>query len=107
MFSQLINRRKTRGQAAIFATLSLLVSLGTVGLVVDVGWGYFRKQAAKTAADSAATAAVMAAVAATTSVGYTCGLTVSCVTDTACPASPTTPPSDALQSGCLYAKQNG
>src|SRR6266436_528876 len=95
------NRRNTRGQAALFATMSLVVALGTIGLVVDSGWGYYRKSAAKTAAESASTAAVMAAVAATTSVGYTCGLTVTCVSSTACPASPTTPPSSSLQSGCL------
>jgi hypothetical protein len=107
MFRHLFNRRKTRGQAALFATMSLVVSLGAVGLVVDTGWAYWRKQAARAAAESASTAAVMAAVAATTSVGYTCGLTVSCVDPTACPAAPTAPPSTVLQSGCLYAQANG
>src|SRR4051812_19288739 len=109
MFNHLFSRKKmkTRGQAALFATMSLGVSLGAIGLVVDSGWAYFRKTAAQAAAESASSAALMAAVASTTSVGYTCGLTVSCVSSTACPASPTTPPSDSLQSGCLYAKQNG
>ena len=108
MLSHLSNRKRTRGQAALFATMSLVVSLGMIGLVVDSGWGYFRKQAARSAAEAASMGAVMAAVAATPSVGYTCGLTVPCYSDAqACPASPTTPPSTVLQNGCLYAKTNG
>src|ERR1043166_6659094 len=107
MLSHLSNRKRTRGQAALFATMSLVACLGMIGLVVDSGWGYFRKNAAKAAAQSAASSAVMSALAATTSVGYTCVLTVPCGTSTDCPAAPTAPPSDALQTGCLYAKSNG
>ena len=87
-------------------TLSLVPTVALIGLVVDLGWGYFRKQMAKTAAVSAANAAVLAV--SSLNSYTTCnsnGLT--CQNDTACPASPTTPPSSNMINGCLYAKQNG
>src|SRR5688572_21085727 len=101
---RLTTRNGERGQAVILATLSLILSLGIVGFVVDIGWGYFRKIAVRTAAQAAATAA---AVAASTQTGFTCGLNVPCPAETACPATPSSPPSDYMQAGCLYAKQNG
>jgi hypothetical protein len=98
-------RSSQRGQSAIFATLSLVLSMGLIGMVVDVGWAYFTRIAAKTAAEAAASAAT---VAASSETGFTCGLNVPCfANDTACPATPTSPPSDIIQTGCLYAKQNG
>ena len=48
-----------RGQAAIFVTLSLPVTFGVLGFVVDIGWSYFRKEAVYTAAQSAAMAAAL------------------------------------------------
>src|SRR5215813_10084383 len=98
-------RKGQRGQTIILTTMTLMVSFGLLGFVVDIGWAYFKRTSARTAAEAAATAAV---VYASTAPNWTCGTTVACATtSTACPASPTTPPSDALQSGCLYAKQNG
>jgi Flp pilus assembly protein TadG len=49
-----------RGQAAIFLTLSLVVTVGMVGMVVDFGWAYWRKTICKSAAQAAALAAVKA-----------------------------------------------
>src|SRR5579884_3946702 len=94
-----------RGQAAIMVTLSLVVTLGLLGLVVDIGWAYWRKEACATAADSAVLAAARY-VSANSS--FTCGSGgVTCQSDTACPASPSSPPTTNIGAGCLYAKQNG
>jgi hypothetical protein len=87
-------------------TLSLVPTVALVGLVVDLGWGYYRKQMAKTAAVSAANAAVLAVSG--LSSYTTCNLNgLTCQNETACPSSPTTPPSSNMINGCLYAKQNG
>ena len=95
-----------RGQAALLITLSLVPIVGMLGLVVDIGYAYYRKVLAKTAAQSATIAAIMAVQSASS--WGTCnsnGLT--CQNATACPASPSTPPSNNIMNGCLYAKQNG
>ena len=39
-------------------SVGIIFLMGILGLVMDVGWGYYRKQVAQAAADSAATAAV-------------------------------------------------
>ncbi|MGA2594118.1 MAG: pilus assembly protein TadG-related protein [Bryobacteraceae bacterium] len=94
-----------RGQALIMIVLSCLVIFGAVGLVVDLGWARFRKQAAQAAAESAALAA--AASAASTSCTPSCAGTIGCQAATACPTSISTPPSNNLLAGCLYASANG
>ena len=96
------------GQTAVLFTLAIVPLLGMVGLVVDIGWMYFRKQAAQTAADAAAAAAAAAAYA-TAGGGPTCGSTgIAChSTEYVCPASPTTTPTTNIEYGCLYAKENG
>jgi hypothetical protein len=94
-----------RGQALIFVTLSLPVTFGVLGFVVDVGWSYFQKEAVYTAAQSAAMAAALDASA---NVANGCGAgttNVPCQSDTACPATLHT--DKPLEAGCLYAKQNG
>lgn len=103
------NRRSRRsGQAALMVTISLPVTLGLVGLVVDVGWSYWRAEACRTAAQAAAMASVMQAMNAS---DLTCGSGVACTSGassySACPSSPSSPPSDNLQAGCLYAESNG
>src|SRR5260370_679028 len=50
-----------RGQTILLFSMSTVVMFGMLGLVVDLGWGYFRKQSAQAAAQSAAIAAVSAA----------------------------------------------
>ena len=53
--------RREAGQAVVMMTLGSLVIFGMVGLVVDVGYGYYLKQEAQAAADSAAMAGAMMA----------------------------------------------
>jgi len=96
-----------RGQTAIMFTLSIVPLLGVLGLVVDMGWAYYRKQAAQAAADAAAGAAAQAAYA--TNSSPTCSTAhVACYSsEYTCPASPAASPTDNIGNGCLYAKANG
>lgn len=94
---------RQRGQALIFAALTLPLTAAAIGLVVDVGWAHFRKQACQSAAVSAAMAGAVAAQNAST---QSCGSGWTCQSDTSCPASLTTP-TDPVQAACLYAQQNG
>jgi hypothetical protein len=96
-----------RGQTAIMFTLAIVPLFGMLGLVVDMGWAYFRKQAAQAAADAAAGAAAQAAY--ITNSSPTCATThVACyASEYTCPANPSTSPSDNIGNGCLYAKANG
>src|SRR4051794_14206750 len=99
MSRMLSGRNNQRGQASIFITLTLLVTLGLLGLVVDIGWAYWRKQAAKAAAQSAAIGASVAKGAA--AIGFTCGTSATCVTDQPCSATPSNPPVTIFDNGCL------
>ena len=63
-------RSHRRGQAVIMVSVGVTFLMGILGLVVDVGWGYYRKQVAQAAADSA----VMAAMAATGTGTIACGV---------------------------------
>jgi hypothetical protein len=94
-------RHAERGQAAIMTSLGVTVLFGVLGLVIDVGYGYYVKQQAQAAADSAALAAAVSAQ----SNGYTCGDVVLCQTAYACPPNPTN--TTNFGAGCLYAKTNG
>jgi len=87
-------------------TLAVSTMMGVLGLVVDIGWAYYRRQAAQAAAD----AAVLSAAAASTSAPdtFTCGLNfIACQTPTSCGTSIPNPPTNNLQVGCLYAQSNG
>src|SRR5690242_820648 len=100
--------RRCSGQAALMVTLSLPLTLGLMGMVVDLGWAYWRTEACKTAAQAAAMAAAMSAKSAgnlTCASGVACTANASTYAD--CPASPSSPPSTNIQSGCLYAQSNG
>lgn len=101
-----IGRSSRSGQAGIFIVLNLTLVFGTLGLAVDVGWAYYTRQTAQAAADSAALAAVAYASASGQPVcgsgGVVCNSTA-----TACNNPPTSPPTTALQAGCLYAQTNG
>jgi len=87
-------------------TLSAILIFAVMGLAVDVGWAHFRKQAAQAAADSAALAAAQAAYV-SSSGSPVCGTKVVCQAATPCPTSISSPPSNNLLAGCLYAKTNG
>lgn len=72
--------------------LSITATLGLMGLVVDVGWSYWRKLACKTAAQSASMAAIKAA-----SNPYSAQSSISCASLSSGP----------LYVGCEYATANG
>ncbi|MGD0496817.1 MAG: hypothetical protein ABSC23_00105 [Bryobacteraceae bacterium] len=91
------------GQAIILMSMSLVVVVGMIGLVVDIGWAHWRKEACKTASQAAVMAAVKIAKNAT---DFTCGSGVTCQGNTACPAT-LSDDTNALQVGCMYAQQNG
>jgi len=88
-------------------TLTITVSMGLIGLVVDIGWAYWRKEACATTANSAAFAAIAAA---SSLLNQACGTDNShwdCATYS-CPStlSKASIPNN-LYNGCLYASQNG
>jgi hypothetical protein len=81
-----------------------------VGLVVDVGWAYYTRQATHAAAQAAALAAVQSALDGIKAGGsYTCGSSqgLVCQAATACPTTIPSPTTDNLQNGCAYAIANG
>jgi len=99
--------RRERGQALVMITLSAIMIFAILGLVVDIGWAHFRKNAAQAAADAAALAAAQAA-SISSSGSPVCGAnSVVCQAATACPTNISDPPANNLQAGCLYAKSNG
>jgi Flp pilus assembly protein TadG len=88
------------------ATLSLFTLFGIIGLAVDLGWSYYRKQVAQTAADAAALAAAVVAENNAGTNTITCGSNnVVCQAAAACPTNGAT--GNNILSGCLYAKANG
>jgi hypothetical protein len=96
----------------VLFTLAILPLLGMVGLVVDVGYAYSRKEAAQTAADAAAGAAASAAFKFANGSPVTCAVAkVACyAAEYTCPATlpaPPATPSDNIQAGCMYARDNG
>ncbi|HEY4086320.1 MAG TPA: pilus assembly protein TadG-related protein [Bryobacteraceae bacterium] len=101
------------GQALLMASVSLFAMLGMMGLVVDLGYGYYRREAAQTASDAAATAVIE--LAKTKSPGsQTCGTNqVWCGSPSGtaanCPATAPTisDTSSAFDYGCWTAAQNG
>ncbi len=93
-----------RGQAIIFVTLTLVLTFGALGLVVDLGLASWKQEAARNAAQAAAMAGAIAA----RSLDFTCGATggVPCQAFTACPSTLTNN-ADPIQVACMYARENG
>ncbi len=87
-------------------TLSLTLILGMLGLAVDLGWAYYRQQAAQAAADSAAIAAVRAAVTSATG-APACGGAIYCGASTNCPSTAAGTPSSSFDNACMLAAANG
>ncbi len=92
----------------ILACFAVPVTFGLIGLVVDIGWMYWRKEACLTAAQSAAMAAV-AKVASQTS--FTCisggSGNVWCSSTPGTPTQcPTSLPSNNFGTACKYASAN-
>jgi hypothetical protein len=98
---------KRSGQSLIAFLLAFPLLIGAMGLTVDLGWSYFRQQAAKSSAQAAALAATAAA--GTLSLGNpTCGVShVLCQGPTACPNSIPSPAITDFDVACQYAKDNG
>ena len=107
------NRNRERGQAALFATMTLGVTLGLTGLVVDQGWAYWRQEACLTAAQAAAIGGSIYANNANSTwppASCTTSTAVSCNSNgTTCPSTLTlnSTATSVLQAACLYAQQNG
>lgn len=92
------------GQAGLFVVVNLTLLFGVLGLAVDLGLAYFRREAAQAAADAAALAAGTYAK----NNGYTCGSSgVVCGAATSCAYPNTTPPVTDIDIACLYAGANG
>jgi hypothetical protein len=109
-------RRRSRnenGQAALFMTMTIGVTLGVMGLVVDEGWAYWRQEACLTAAQAAAIAAAQYANSNNATwppSSCTSSSPISCnATGATCPTNLTlaTNATSVLTAACLYAQQNG
>jgi hypothetical protein len=89
-------------------TFAAMLLFGMLGLVGDLGYAHYVRKSAQNAADAAALGAVIAASQLSSS-GFACGSGgIVCDTDqTACDNPPNSPPHNNIDSGCLYAKQNG
>ena len=96
-----------RGQALMMFSLATATIFGLMGLVVDLGWSYFRKQAAQAAAQSAASAAAAAAAKSAGSSISCASPNVVCQDEATCPAVIANGGVTNLEKGCLYAKENG
>ncbi len=90
------------GQAMILGTLTLSLLFGAVGFATDLGMSYYTKAQVQTAADAASSAAAMFAYnGGTNSDACSPAGTVTCGVSYTCAG--VTPPTNALQAGCLYA----
>jgi len=88
-------------------TLSLTVILGMLGLAVDVGWAYYRQQAAQAAADAAAIAAVRAAVTSAAGGALNCTTPGVYCNTVNCPATAPGSPTTNFDNACMLASANG
>lgn len=95
---------------AIFLTLSVPLLMGLLGMVVDLGWLYWRREACLTAAQAGAIAAAayvtknvsLPLSSCSTSTPAWCSATA-----TSCSTSPPTSPSSSFDAACEYVKANG
>jgi Flp pilus assembly protein TadG len=105
------SRNGQRGSAFFMIMFMALPMFAAVGLVVDIGWAYYTRQAAHSAAEAAAMAAAQSALDGIKAGGtYTCGSQgLGCYTSTAytCPATTPSPITSNVQNGCAYAAANG
>ena len=88
-------------------TLSFTVIVGMLGLAVDLGWAYYRQQAAQAAADAGAAAAVRFALNSAPG-GPSCTGAVWCsAAATNCPSAAPGSASTSFNSACMLAAANG
>jgi hypothetical protein len=105
-----MKRNQRSGQAIVMAAISLSLMLGAMSLVVDLGWGYYRREAAQSAAGAAAAAAVRAVqgTSGTPSCGtgiVWCGSPAGTVTN--CPSTAPTTATNSFNNACMLAAANG
>src|SRR5690242_1443917 len=101
------DKTKRRGQTLMFVTLSLPVLLGLVAFAVDLGWFYFRKEAATAAAETAALAGATQVYKAGGPITCNSGVIWCNATPQQCAGAPNFPPGNSFDTACLYAKANG
>src|SRR5579862_9739315 len=98
---------RQKGQVALLMTFTIVPMVGLMGLVTDLGYMNYIKQSAQAAADSAVLAALNQFHSTVAGSTYTCTQSgVVCGSAYQCPTNITTP-SNAVQTACMYAKQNG
>jgi len=83
-------------------TVGIIFLMGIMGMVVDVGWGYYRRQVAQAAADSAAMAAVVAVGTGTLTCGS--GGVVCNPSGLSCSSASS---GTNIKAGCQYGNTNG
>src|SRR5215467_5235254 len=107
MLNKRTSTKRRRGQALLLVTFALVPMMGMLGLVTDLGYMHYLKKSAQAAADSAVFAAVGYFHSNVSGSTFTCDQTgVSCQSSYSCPANLTTA-TNAIETACLYAKQNG
>ncbi|MBV8812625.1 MAG: hypothetical protein JO033_28470 [Acidobacteriaceae bacterium] len=98
------SKRNQRGVISVLVMLMLIPTFALTGLVADVGWYYYTRNAARAAAEAGALAAVRSAmvfVNANPSASYSCS-SLGCQGATGCPETATN-----LEAACQYATANG
>jgi Putative Flp pilus-assembly TadE/G-like len=100
---------RQRGQALVMLSLSAVMMFAAIGMVVDLGFAYYKQQAERSAAESAALAAAQVAFYTANHGGHLdCGSRgAACQQATACGNPPANPPQTNIDDGCLYAQSNG
>lgn len=98
-----------RGQALLMVTTALIAMFGILGLAVDIGWAYFKKESAQSAAEAAALSSAKAALDKLRSgATLSCGSAgVSCASSQSCPSTVPATPADNFDVACIYADANG
>ncbi len=102
--------RRERGQMAVFLTLSVPVMVGLLGMIVDVGWLYWRREACLTAAQSGAIAAAAYVAKNVTLPLSSCNTTSAAwcsATATSCASTVPSSPSNSFDAACEYVNANG
>ena len=96
-----------RGQILLFVTFAAIPMFAIIGLVTDLGYMQYVKKSTQAAADAAARAAIIQFHDSNYGASYACGGSVVCQAAPQFCDPAITVPANAVQNGCLYAKQNG
>jgi Flp pilus assembly protein TadG len=106
------SRNQQRGSALLMVMLMAIPMFAALGLVVDVGWAYYTRQAIHVAAEAAAMAAAQSTLDGIKAGGtYTCGSRgLRCYDDStpySCPTTTPNPVTTTVDAACAYATANG